>query len=126
MAVKRFKVRLAEFGKECDDPVEDLAESLRGAPGVQGIAARVVSAAVEGDDLVGVIEANPRDYVRQCIAFSLDAIEVLADLKKDGMSAADLAELIEWLRGDPDLKVAVIQTEDGELRVDEYPTKADI
>ena len=126
MGAKQFKIRLDGFAEECDDPTEAIVESLGDAPGIDGIPARVLSAMVVEDDVVGVIEADPRDYVRQCIAYDQEPLDVLGRLKADGMSATDLAELVEWLRSDPDLKVAVIQTEDGKFAVDEYPTKANI
>lgn len=120
-------LRLHGLGEECDDPVAAAIESFaRPAPGVPGIEAVVHAASLDGDDVLVDVELDPKGYLSQCHALGLDDLETLDDLKSAGLSGAELAGLVQWLKGDPELFTVQLNSRGGKLRVDRYPSKPNI
>lgn len=104
-----------------DEP-DELLETFRdGCPGVAGFPLEVESMVAGDDGLAITMRADPRDYVRQCVAFGEPPLDVLAQLQAGGMSRPRLAELAAWLQGTPGLTQTILDTTAGGLRTDQYP-----
>ena len=91
-------------------------------PGVDPIAAHVLEAEEDGEDVVAKVRLNAFDWVVQSVQYGEDIYEVLNGLKGQ-LTAEEMAELVARLKR-AELTAAVISTTpDGEI--DAYQSPAD-
>ncbi len=112
--------------EEGQDPVGYAKSLFDPVPGIDGVAATINSATMDGVDLIINVTLDVKDYLRQCVGYGMDMLFVLQDLKGQ-VTTEEMAELVTWLKSDPDLTVAMIGGDgDGNLDVEQYPTKPEL
>ena len=130
--LRRLTLRLVDLGltgfDEPKTPIELAEESLNNSEeiGLTPADAIIVSAELEGDDIVIVADIDPKKWLRQCFELDMDLYEVLTELQKQ-LSKDEIKKLVEWLQTDDTLSVAHINTDiEGNLSIDKFPKQFEI
>ncbi len=128
---RRLTLRFHEFAELVDDfdspkaAIHDALNNQEPALGTTPANAKIIRVEEDGKDLVAIVDIDPKDWLRQAVELGEDLYPLLAELKPQ-LPREEMKELVEWLRTDPDFKVAIITAMGDKIDVDQYPTRPEV